>query len=121
MHAKLVVPVYLMLFQTLCLQKRPKFGPTKIPSFNLAWLSLGNFFQKNSNPFERCLAIAFIKFFINPSLICNRGIKLNRDLLKECVEYFSFLVHINFLSAILLFHNAVQWHDCPTNIKNNSV
>ena len=50
-------------------------GPTKIPSFHLARLSLGNFLQRNSKPFEFCFAIAFAKFFINPGLICSGGIK----------------------------------------------
>ena len=76
MYAKLVAPMYLKLFQTLGFQKFSEFcGTTKIPSFNIAWLSLGNFLQKNSKPFKWCLAIALTNFFIKPSLICNSGIK----------------------------------------------
>ena len=77
MHAKLVVPMYLMLLQTLGFQKLSESVDLqkKIPSFNLAWLSLGNFLQRNSKPLDFCLAIAFTKFFISPSLICSGGIK----------------------------------------------
>ena len=60
-------------------------GPTKLPSFNFAWLSLGNFLQRNLTPFEFCFAVAFTKVFINPSLISNGGLKLYCDLLKGCV------------------------------------
>ena len=101
MHAKLLVPIYLKLFQTLVFKSFPTLWIKKIPSFNLARPNLGNFLQRNSKRLERCLAI---KFFINPSLICNGSIKLYRDVLKEYIEYFSFQVHMNSLLAILLFH-----------------
>ena len=107
MQAKLVVPMYLQLFQNLGLKNRI-CEPKKIPSFNFAWLSLGKVLQRNSKPFERCYSLGFAKFFINPSLICHGGIKTLSVLLKKCVEYFSFQVHLISLSAILLLHSAVQ-------------
>ena len=76
MHAKLVVPMYLMFFQTLGLQKLSESVDQQ--RFLLStWLGLawGNFLQRNSKPFEFCFAITFTKFIINPSLMCNDGIK----------------------------------------------
>ena len=79
-------------------------GPTKIPSFNLAWLSLGNFLQRNLKPFEFCFAITLTKFFINPSLICNGGIKTLSGFTKGVCRIFftpgayEFLVSHSFVS-----------------------
>ena len=75
MHAKLLVPIYLKLFQTMGLQKLSEFVDQQGFLFS-TWLSLGNFLQRNFKSFEQCLAIAFSKFFINPSLIYNSALKL---------------------------------------------
>ena len=51
-------------------------GPIKIPPFNFAAITFGNFVEGYWNPCELTLPIALIKFFIKPSLMWRGGRKI---------------------------------------------
>ena len=80
-------------------------------------------FEKKLKVIQTVFGYSFHKvssiFYIgNPrKLICNGGIKTLLKLVEACVEQFTFQVHMNSLTAILLFLSASHWHNCPKNIK----